>query len=204
MTSMPWPLLRRFARALGVPLSLPPALSQGAVEHILERWMVGGAAGGRFAEVARRPNEEPGWLLWSCRVGQLVGRCAWHKESPKIAPWPGPPVEVSAYMQEVLVFEENALAARERAAWQAVETLSAECRGKEKAAMRSALEQARSRLDACQGDKNAIVQGWDALEVLRRSKEYRRGIEYLAQELAIMRATDDRAAAAITYFLDEA
>jgi hypothetical protein len=185
-------------------LCLPPPLSQGQVEQILERWMVGGAAGGRFAEVARRPNEEPGWLLWSCRVGQLVARCPWHKAPPKVAPWPGPAVEVSAYMHGVLVFEENALAARSRAAWQAVETLSAACRGKGQHAAQRSLETARVALAVCSSDQDAIVEGWGALDALKRSREYRRGIEYLAQELAIVRASDDRAAAAITYFLDEA
>lgn len=165
MTRLPWPLLERLAQALGIEAARPRPLSDRTVEIILHKWVELRDASRGHASIPTPLSPEPGKLHLACTIAAKVARCPHHTFPAEVVPWMAPAVEVVALISPAITEETNELEGRRQNA-----------------------RRAGTRLPA--GREAALIAARRILRDLRRSKQYRQGIEYLAQAFAECLADD--------------
>jgi len=165
MTRMPWPLLERFAHALGVEAARPRPLSDRTVEIILHKWVELRDASRGHASIPTPISPEPGRLHLACTIASKVARCPHHTFPAEVVPWMAPAVEVVALISPAIAEETNELEM-----------------------LRQSARRSGKRLPA--GREASLTAARRILRDLRRSQQYREGIGYLAQTFAECLADD--------------
>ena len=162
---MPWPLLERFAQALGVEAARPRPLATKTVETILRKWPELRDASRGHSEIPTPVSPEPGKLHLACTIASKVVHCPMHTFPESVVPWRAPAVEVVALIAPAIDQEQN------------------EVEGMRREARRTGRRFPTSR-------EASLTVAKRIMRDLRRSQQYREGIEYLAQAFAECVADD--------------